>query len=94
MIKFDAPLGVPQGSIRAVLALVVICTASATIFIGTVSESSQTFIFGLAGVAFGYYFGSRGSETAQTPSSGEPLPTVGTSPAEPEEDLTPDIVPG
>lgn len=92
MVKFDAPLGIPQGSVRAILALVVIGGAVISLFVGSMSESDQTFIFGMAGVAFGYYFGARQSETIITPSTGEPItPSIG--PDEPDNSES-RIVPG
>ena len=70
-MKFNEPLGLPQGTVRALLAVIVVVAAIASIFV-SVDPSDKAFIFSMAGVAFGYYFGARQSETAVTGKS-EPL---------------------
>lgn len=70
-MKFNEPLGLPQGTVRALLALFVVAAALIAVFIH-VDPSDKTFVFSLAGVAFGYYFGARQSETAVTGKT-EPL---------------------
>lgn len=68
-MRFNEPLGQPQGTVRAVIALIVIGSAIAAYMIPAVSESARTFLGGMAGVAFGYYFGARGAETQEQPRS-------------------------
>lgn len=92
-MKFDAPLGIPQGSVRAVIALSVIGAAIVSLFIG-VNEEAKTFIFTLAGTAFGHYFGARQSETQGSAPTGEPLPASGLIPDEPLDESETRIVPG
>ena len=52
----DEALGLPIGSIRAILALILVLSACAGFFLGKVSGE---FIAGLTGTAIGFYFGSK-----------------------------------
>lgn len=63
MFNFNEPLGLPQGSVRAIITLLLILAVIFMAFTGVVSE----FIISLAAAAFGYYFGTRGTETAAVP---------------------------
>lgn len=90
-MKFDAPLGIPQGSVRAILTIVVMLTAAVSVFVH-VDAADKAFIFTLTGTAFGHYFGARQSETAGSPSTGDPTPQVVAD--QPESDIETSIVPG
>ena len=94
MASFNEPLGLPQGTVRAVIALLVIGTALVSLFIGDMGDADKAWLFGLAGVAFGYYFGARQSETAATGRT-EPLDqTPPSNLAIPDDATESRIVPG
>jgi hypothetical protein len=63
MTSYNEPMGVPQGTIRAVITMVLIAALIVLIFLG--KESS--YIEVLASAAFGYYFGTRSKETNEVP---------------------------
>lgn len=62
-MKLNEPLGQPQGTVRAIIALVVILGAVASHLFG----QDDNFLDVLAGTAFGFYFASRQQETAVLP---------------------------
>jgi hypothetical protein len=53
------PLYLPKGSIRAILALVVVVFGGAFLIAAGATEA----IIGIVGVVIGYYFGRRDAET-------------------------------
>lgn len=52
------PLWMPKGSVRALLAFVIVCAAIAAVF--TIGAAEAAAILTLAGVVVERYFGSRG----------------------------------
>lgn len=52
------PLGLPRGSIRALLALMIVATA---LYIVATTGNLPEILIGLVGVVVGWYFGSRGA---------------------------------
>lgn len=55
-------LWLPEGSIRAVLALVLTAAAVVSVF-KAVSPEGMAALFGAAGAAWGFYYGSRAGES-------------------------------
>lgn len=93
-MKLNEPLGMPQGTVRAILALIVVLGALASVFIH-VDPTDKTFIFSMAGVAFGYYFGARQAETAEHPRSESEILSAPKVPKDdPEPDETVGVVSG
>jgi hypothetical protein len=82
MLNFNEPLGLPQGSIRAIITMVLIGALIALVFLG----KSSSYLEVLASAAFGYYFGTRGKETLDTPRSESEVPL--TFSADEEEEVT------
>jgi hypothetical protein len=58
---FDKPLGLPEGSIRALLALTVV---GATVMYLFINKSVPTELVGVLGAVVGFYFGSRKKKEA------------------------------
>ena len=58
----DLPLGLPKGSVRALLALIIIGSAVAAVFVEGVAEPGLPALWALAGVIGTYYFKQRESE--------------------------------
>jgi hypothetical protein len=85
MIKFNEPLGQPQGTVRAIIAMTVIGAALANHFIG----SGDPFMDTLAGAAFGFYFGGRATETQEQPRAQSEVlaPTTVFDPNEDEQEM-------
>lgn len=63
MALYNEPLGLPQGSVRAILTILLILAVIGMSFTGYTNE----FIVSLSSVAAGYYFASRTAETTSTP---------------------------
>jgi len=63
MSIFNEPLGMPRGSVRALIALIVVIATFAYFIVN--KEFPEPLIGLLSGVVF-YYFGSRTSETQGT----------------------------
>jgi hypothetical protein len=83
MAMYNEPLGLPQGSVRAILTIILLLAVVGMAF----STYTNEFIVSLASVAVGYYFASRGAETTTTPRSESEVlvePQVG----KPEEEFT------
>jgi len=57
--KMNEPLGLPRGSIRAILALIVI---SGTLLAHFLSGEVPDWLISAFGTAFGFYFGSRSAK--------------------------------
>ena len=81
MTSYNEPLGLPQGTIRAVITLILIVALIALVFLGKTSPYLEV----LASAAFGYYFGSRSKETNSIPRTESEVPL--TFSAEPEEEV-------
>ena len=52
----DEPLGLPQGSVRALIALALVITLCV---VAGVTGSTPKEILGMVGIVIGYYFGAR-----------------------------------
>ena len=52
------PLGLPRGSVRAILTLSLVWAVIAAVFAG-VSDARLSLLAGMAGTATGYYFGHK-----------------------------------
>jgi len=59
----DLPLGLPKGSVRALLALLLVGSAVASVFLEGVSEAGMSALFGLAGAVSIFYFNQRKEES-------------------------------
>ena len=81
-MKFNEPLGLPQGSVRAIITIILILAVIGMSFVGSTSE----FLISLTSAAFGYYFGTRASETTQIPRTETEViePMLGGSEEEPQ----------
>lgn len=92
MIKFNEPLGLPQGSVRAIITLVLLVSTVIMHYIG----KADAFIDGLTILAVGFYIGQRTGENAATPRSESELlmPSAPLTETEPERDSTPTYIPG
>lgn len=80
MTNYNEPLGLPQGTVRAIITMVLILALIALVFLGKTSSYLEV----LASAAFGYYFGTRGKETLDNPRSESEVPLT-FSPEEDEE---------
>lgn len=66
----NEPLGLPHGSVRAILALMVVgATVGAYALSGQVAEG----LIGIAGMVIGYYFGTRSGSGPAEPELPEPV---------------------
>jgi hypothetical protein len=82
MLNYNEPLGLPQGSVRAIIALVLVGAAVWCAVIG----NTNNFLTEAATLVVGIYFGARASETKDTPKGeAEPQATVIDTDTEPEE---------
>jgi len=59
MFNKNLPLGLPEGSVRAIIALSVVGVALAKFFI---DDAVPDQLLAIVGVAVGFYFGSRTAE--------------------------------
>jgi hypothetical protein len=62
----NLPLALPKGSVRAVIALIIIGGFVVACFVPEMPKENLTALSGLAGVCSVYYFRSRESESSDT----------------------------
>lgn len=74
----NSPLGLPDGSIRGIIALALTCTLMQQTIVGAID--SVAFV-GIAGPFLGYYVAQRGTEEAAKAAAvvAEPLPAPATA---------------
>lgn len=80
MLNFNEPLGMPQGTVRAIVTLILILALVALVFMGKTSSYLEV----LASAAFGYYFAQRAAETSGTPKGESDVPVTFAQPEEEE----------
>jgi hypothetical protein len=87
---FNEPLGLPQGSIRAIITLVLLFSV---LLLAILGRESEVFI-SLASTAVGYYFGTRAVEQVHQPrDESEPLTSASANEPDDGDDFE-GIVPG
>lgn len=79
-MNFNEPLGLPQGTVRAIITIVLIVALIALVFMGKTSSYLEV----LASAAFGYYFAQRAAETSGTPKAESDVPVTFAQPEEEE----------
>ena len=65
------PLGLPRGSVRAILTILLLLAVILTVFIPSASDKALTALLVLAGIAVRDYFSTRSVQNAQ---DGPPVP--------------------
>lgn len=62
-LRYDEPLGLPRGSVRGILAILLVAGFIAYVLI--YKEANEVFMAfaSIVGIVIGNYFGTRGSET-------------------------------
>ena len=60
----DQPLGLPKGSVRAIIAIMLVGSAVASVFVEGVSPEGVSALFGLAGAVATFYFNQRKEENS------------------------------
>ena len=84
--EMSAPLGVPPGTVRALLAILIVGGFVVFLFFGSEAVHGDTFdkviaaFAALAGSATGFYFGSRASGTQEPPATKPPSSGGGVQP--------------
>lgn len=58
----NEPLGLPRGSVRAILAIMIVGSTVIGFTIGTAVDQA---LVGIAGAVVGYYFAARGAEDGE-----------------------------
>lgn len=79
-MNFNEPMGLPQGTVRAAITMILIIALVVLVFMGKTSSYLEV----LASAAFGYYFSQRAAETSGTPKAESDVPVTFAQPEEEE----------
>lgn len=62
MFRDDKPLWMPDGSVRAIAMYILVIAAVTATFLG-LNDAAESFLFPMASVSVGHYFGVRSAST-------------------------------
>lgn len=88
-MKLNEPLGLPQGSVRAIIALILVTA----LILGIMFRMEVEPLTGIASMIVGYYFGARKLENINNPREDSEV-LASPSDYEPEEDDEMEIISG
>lgn len=71
MFRHNEPLGLPRGSVRSILALVVVSAAIASVFVSVANTEALAALLAVAAIVVRDYFETRRQQNA---ADGPPLP--------------------